>query len=93
MARKTKKVPGCGPEDVKAGCCHIESIISVDERGQMVLPKEIRDRAGIRPGDKLAVMPWESNGKVRCISLIKVDDFADMVKGILGPMVKDIIDE
>jgi len=27
----------------KDGCCRVESIVSVDERGQMVLPKEIRE--------------------------------------------------
>ena len=35
-------------------CCRVESIISVDERGQMVLPKDLRDKANIRAGDKLA---------------------------------------
>ncbi len=31
---------------------------SVDERGQMVLPKDVRDKANIKPGDKLAVVSW-----------------------------------
>jgi antitoxin PrlF len=26
-----------------ASCCRVESLISVDERGQMVLPKELRE--------------------------------------------------
>ena len=71
-------------------CCKVESLISVDERGQMVLPKEIRDRANIRPGDKLALISWEKGGKVCCISMIKADDFGDMVKGLLGPMMKEM---
>ncbi len=72
------------------GCCKVESLISVDERGQMVLPKEIRDKAKIRAGDKLAVVSWESNGKVCCISLIKSEDFGGMVKNMLGPMMREI---
>jgi len=72
------------------GCCKVESLISVDERGQMVLPKEIRDKANIRPGDKLALISWEKNGKVCCISMIKAEDFGDMVKGVLGPMMKEM---
>jgi AbrB family looped-hinge helix DNA binding protein len=44
-------------------CCKVESLISVDERGQMVLPKETRDKAGIHPGDKLALISWERVGK------------------------------
>jgi len=31
--------------------------------GQMVLPKELRDRAGIKGGDKLALIGWEKEGR------------------------------
>ena len=71
-------------------CCKVESLISVDERGQMVLPKEIRERANIRPGDKLALISWEKDGKVCCISMIKAEDFGNMVKGLLGPMINEM---
>jgi AbrB family looped-hinge helix DNA binding protein len=64
----------------------------VDERGQMVLPKEMREKANIRPGDKLALVSWEKNGKICCITMIKADDFADMVKGLIGPMMKDMVE-
>ena len=50
-------------------CCQVEAVTSIDERGQMVLPKEIRDKAGIRAGDKLAVITWRKEGQVCCISL------------------------
>ncbi|MFQ5824356.1 MAG: HgcAB-associated protein HgcC [bacterium] len=73
------------------GCCKVESLTSVDERGQMVLPKELRARANIRAGDKLAIMSWEKDGEVCCISLIKVKDLTEMVKGMLGPLMKDIL--
>ena len=59
----------------------------------MVLPKEMRDRADIRAGEKLAVISWEKDGKVCCISLIKAEDFAEMVKELLGPMMKDLIEK
>lgn len=72
-------------------CCKVESLVSVDERGQMVLPKEIRDRAKIQAGDKLAVVSWEKDGEVCCISLVKTDAITGMVKNMLGPMMKDII--
>jgi antitoxin PrlF len=72
-------------------CCKVESLISVDERGQMVLPKEIRDKADIKAGDKLALISWEKDGKVCCFTLIKADDFGDMVKEMLGPMMKEMV--
>ena len=71
-------------------CCKVESLISVDERGQMVLPKEIRDKADIKAGDKLALISWEKDGKVCCFTLIKADDFGGMVKEMLGPMMKEM---
>jgi len=71
-------------------CCRVESLISVDERGQMVLPKELREKANIRAGDKLAVISWEKEGRVCCITLMKVEDLTEMVKGMLGPVMKEI---
>jgi len=83
--------PCCATGDLKKGCCRVEALVSVDERGQMVLPKEVRDRAGIHPGDKLAVVSWEQKGEINHLSLIKADNFAEMVKNLLGPMVKEIL--
>ena len=83
MAGKTKDDPG--------GCCRVEALRGVDERGQMVLPKEVRDAAGIRPGDKLALILWRKNGNVCCMTLVKADEFTDIVKSRLGPLMKDII--
>lgn len=73
------------------GCCKVEAILGVDERGQMVLPKEIRDKAGIRAGDKLALVSMEKEGRLCCISLIKVEDLTDMVKGMLGPVMQEML--
>ena len=90
MTKKSEKDPCCtiGSE---SGCCKVESLITVDERGQMVLPKDIRDKANIRAGDKFAVISWEKDGKVCCISLIKAQELTGMVKGMLGPLMKDIL--
>ena len=73
------------------GRCTVEAIVSVDERGQMVLPKELRMRAEIRPGDKLAAIGWERNGTICCIMLYKVEHLAEPVKTLVSPMIKDIL--
>ena len=91
MTKKEKSESCCLPTDGKVGCCKVEAIISIDERGQMVLPKETRDKADIRAGDKLAVISWEKDGKACCLFLIKAEDFAGMVKSMLGPVMKDIL--
>lgn len=77
----------------KESCsCQVESLVSIDERGQMVLPKELRDKAKLRPGDKLAVISWEKNGEVCCISLIKTASFKEILTNLLGPMVKEMME-
>jgi len=80
-----------GRDKADEGCCAIEALITVDERGQMVLPKDVREAAGIRPGDKLALIAWKKNGAVCCMSLMKADDLRGMVRGKLGPLMKDLI--
>jgi antitoxin PrlF len=77
-------------ESIAGNCFKVESVISVDDRGQMVLPKDVRDKANIRPGDKLALVSWEMNGEVCCLALIKTDELAGMVKDMLGPMMTEI---
>jgi len=91
MVKKREKGFGSGPTCGKMSCCKVDALVSVDERGQMVLPKEIRERAGIHTGDKLALVSWEKDGKVCCFTLIKADEFGDMVKGLLGPMMKEVM--
>ena len=66
----------------------IEAIVSVDERGQMVLPKELRLRAGIGPGGKIALVAFENEGVMCCISFFKVDDLSGMVRDKLAPVLQ-----
>lgn len=73
-----------------AGCCRVEAVVGVDERGQMVLPKEIRERSDIKPGDKLAVVTWAQGGGCPCILLIKTEELAGIVKNLLGPMLGEM---
>ena len=51
----------------------------------MVLPKELRDKAKIRPGDKLAIVSWDKGGEICCFYLIKTEYLAERVKDFLGP--------
>jgi len=86
-----KKASCCVPDDAGTNNCKVEAVVSVDERGQMVLPKELRDRAKIRAGDKLAVVSCERDGEICCLSLIKVEELSATVKGFLGPIFKDVL--
>ncbi len=67
MAKKKILETGCDVCGPPSGC-RVEAVLSVDERGQMVLPKDVRERAGIQTGEKLALISSEKVGKVfrRC---------------------------
>jgi len=90
MPKKNTAKSCCAPASGDAGCCYVESVVSVDERGQMLIPKSLRDKAGIKTGTKLTLIGWEKNNKVCCISMVKTEDFTGMVKELLGPMMKEI---
>lgn len=86
MPKKKEKAKNPG-----AGCCAAPaSIVTVDERGQMVLPKDVREKAGISAGTKLVIVPWEKNGSVCCLCLMKADELSGMVAGVLGPLLQNM---
>ncbi len=92
--RTLSEEPCCGNGEGVAGTpmsIRIEAVASVDERGQMVIPKAIRERMGLKPGDKLAISVMESGGKPCCITLVRTEELAERVRDILGPAVKDIL--
>ncbi|OGD35359.1 AbrB family transcriptional regulator [Candidatus Atribacteria bacterium RBG_16_35_8] len=72
----------------KEKCCNVESVITIDGRGQMVLPKEVREKANIKAGDKLAVVSLKKDGKFCCISLIKAENLSEAVTEMLEPITK-----
>jgi len=72
----------CGPEAV---CC-LESVLSIDERGQMVLPKDFREKMGA--GEKFALVSWGKEGKICCLALTKAANLNGPVRDLLEPMIR-----
>ena len=69
----------------KGSGCRIEAVLTVDDRGQIVLPKQIREKAGMNTGERLALIVWESDRKVCCLGLIKAENLSAGVKGVISP--------
>ena len=94
MPKKKEDNSMSTPDNSPCGCnpvvgCKVEAVLSVDDRGQMVLPKDIREKTGIRTGDKLALISWEKNGSICCLALMKAENLSGMVKDVLGPLMHD----
>jgi antitoxin PrlF len=72
--------------------CRIDAVISMDAKGQIVLPKDLREKADFKPNDKIAVVTCEKQGKVCCIMMIKAERLAGAVSKTLGPLLKGVIE-
>lgn len=68
-------------------CCSIEAIVTCDERGQVVLPKEIRQKLDINAGDKLT-LTLLGGDKPCCMMVMKAKNLENAVTGILKVIVK-----
>lgn len=69
----------------------VEAIVSCDDRGQLVLPKDIRKKLKINSGEKLALLNVTNTNGEFLLSLIKVASLEDLIKTYMTPVVKEII--
>ncbi|MGN0720658.1 MAG: AbrB/MazE/SpoVT family DNA-binding domain-containing protein [Anaerovoracaceae bacterium] len=63
---------------------HIFGLVTVGERGQIVIPKDAREIFAINPGDKLLVMGDEQQG----LAIVKTDALQSFASFILEAMKK-----
>ena len=73
--------------------CQIEAIVTIDAKGQIVLPKDLREKANLKPNDKIAVVACEKEGQVCCIMMVKAERFRGALSETLGPLLKGVIEE
>ncbi len=76
-----------------SGCCRIDAVVTMDVKGQIVLPKDLREKANFKPNDKIAVVACEKEGVVCCIMMIKADKLAGAVSKTIGPLLKAAIEQ
>jgi len=73
-------------------CCKIDAVVTMDNKGQIVLPKDLRERAKLKPNDKLAVIAFEHGEEVCCIVMMKADALGGPLKKMLGPVLKEALE-
>lgn len=55
--------------------------VEIDERGRITIPKEERERLGLKPGEKLMII--EKDGELIIRKVITPDDFINNLKGCI----------
>jgi antitoxin PrlF len=70
--------------------CRIDAVVTMDVKGQIVLPKDLREKANFKPNDKIAVVACEKDGEVCCITLLKAERLTGAVTKTLGPLLKGV---
>jgi len=71
-------------------CCKVDAVVTIDLKGQIVLPKDVREKAKLKPNDKLAVIGCERDGETCCIIMVKAEELGDTIRGFLGPMLQEV---
>lgn len=90
MASTRSRKRAARPAAASASCCRVAGLVTVDERGQMVLPKSLRERAAIHPGDQLALVSWEQGDDIHGVFLIKADHLTDLLSAMLKPALDSL---
>ncbi|MCW4009437.1 MAG: HgcAB-associated protein [Candidatus Bathyarchaeota archaeon] len=68
-------------------CCKINAVVTVDAKGQIVLPKDLREKANIKPNDKLALIGIDQGKNVCCLVVMKVDALEETLKCMMRPIL------
>ncbi|WP_290902315.1 HgcAB-associated protein HgcC [Ferroglobus sp.] len=70
----------------------IEAVLTVDSKGQILLPKELREKANIKAGERLvAITGCDEKGEICCLILVKADIIDEQLKAILSPMLRGVL--
>ena len=79
-----------GSKKSNQSCCEIEAIVSFDERGQLVFPKDVRKKFSLKAGEKFAMVSCTNENGLCCFTLVKTSQINQLVGESLGPMLNNI---
>ena len=74
-----------------ADTCKMEAILTIDDRGQIVIPKDVRENLNMRSGEKLALVSWNCGEETCCLVLIRSENLSGMVKDALSPLAQSLL--
>ncbi|MCJ7632597.1 AbrB/MazE/SpoVT family DNA-binding domain-containing protein [Candidatus Bathyarchaeota archaeon] len=69
----------------------VDAVVSIDSKGQIVLPKDLREKSKLKSGDKLAIMACEKEGEVCCIVIVKAEGLGEAMSKLISPALRQVI--
>ena len=69
------------------------TIVTTSGKGQVVIPKEIRDHLGLQPGQKVAVELVRDHVEIRPLPTDPIEALHGMFKGYSGSMAEELVKE
>lgn len=71
-------------------CCRIDAVVTVDSKGQIVLPKDVREKIKLKPNDKLAIISCGLENEKCCLIVVKAENLGNSIKGFLRPILREV---
>ena len=68
----------------------IEDIIKVSSKGQIVIPREVRKKLGLKGGEKLLVLTCDGDILLRKTKELSVDDVAERIDKVVKEECIDV---
>jgi len=69
------------------------TIVTTSGKGQVVIPKEIRDHLGLQPGQKVAVELVRDHVEIRPLPTDPIEALHGMFKRYSGSMAEELVKE
>lgn len=65
----------------------LEAVVSFDDRGQLVLPKELRKKYNLKAGEKFALISCTDKDGLCCLNLIKTKSLNTQIAKTISPIL------
>lgn len=72
-------------------CWGVDAVVTVDLKGQIVLPKDVREKIRLKPNDKLAIISCGCGNETCCLIMVKAENLGNSIKSFLGPILKEVL--
>jgi len=63
----------------------MSTVVNIDQKGRVVIPKSLREKASIKAPGKLLIVPKETG----CVELVQVEEDLKRAKEIASKKLKD----